>query len=158
MDSLLSVEEFDRRVAALMARPLFSGRYLNLTFPPGWVGLIEHLVAELEALPGGNALRCSQLKVKMGRLRLYLYLDTGDMKDDLFHPADGLWVLPRPDGELEQRAEALILEAEEKAASQCILCGQPASLQQRGMSPLCDHHQATDLPGQMDVYKTFFPG
>ena len=46
--------------------------------------------------------------MKMGRLRLYLYLDTGDMKNDLFHPADGLWVLPRPDDELEQRAEALI--------------------------------------------------
>ena len=45
-----------------MARPLFSGRYLNLTFPPGWLGLIEHLAADLEALPGGMRRDAASLK------------------------------------------------------------------------------------------------
>lgn len=155
---MISAEAFNSRVATLLEHPLFSSRYLNLSFLPGWLSLIECLVATLEALPDGTSLRCSQLKVKWGRMRLHLYLDTGDLQDDLFHPADGLWVLPRPEGELDQRAEALISQAEEEAASLCHLCGQPASIRSRGMSPTCEEHSETDSKSMLEGYNTYFPG
>lgn len=119
----MSVEEFDRRVAAIKDHPLFTGRYMNLTFPPGWLGLIECLVADIEALPDGNTLQCRQIKEKWGSLRLYV--DAGGNQNGLdIEPSQPF----RADGELRQRAEALILEAEKASESLCYLCGQSVTI------------------------------
>lgn len=147
---MLTADEFNARVAALMKRSLFSGSYLDLTFPPGWLGLIERVVADLEALPGGEALRCRQLKVKWWRLRLRVYRECSARPDDPCHP---------PDGELDQRAETRILQAEDEAATLCYLCGRSISTHGCDQAlPLCGEHQATDVHEMLTGYQTFKAG
>ena len=153
MNPMMPIDEFNARVGALMGRRLFSGKYLDLTFPPGWLGLIERTVIDLEALPGGTDLRCHQIKEKWGSLRLHLYLESGSIPEDQTYPVDGPLEFLRPDGELGQRAETITLQAEDESAALCYLCGEPARMRQHGwVLPLCDDHERDDFRDLLEGY------
>lgn len=126
------VDGYHGLVRALMERPLFSGDWLDLTFPPGWLALIERLVADLEALPGGETLGCRQLKEKFGTLRLYL---------------DG-----------QGQAQQLIGAAEKISGETCYVCGAAGTMRRHGwILPLCDYHAGRNYRTLLESYKTYYP-
>lgn len=127
------VDGYHARVRALMERPLFAGDWLDLTFPPGWLDQIEQLVADLEALPGGETIRCRQLKEKFGTLRLYL--------DD------------------QGQAQQLICAAEKTSGETCYVCGAAGAMRRHGwILPLCDYHAGRNYRALLESYKTYYPG
>jgi hypothetical protein len=127
------VDGYHARLRALMERPLFAGDWLDLTFPPGWLDLIEQLVADLEALPGGETLRCRQLKEKFGTLRLYL---------------DG-----------QGKGLQLIGMAEKVSGETCYVCGAAGTMRRHGwILPLCDYHAGRNYRALLESYKTYYPG
>jgi hypothetical protein len=145
--------EYVGRVAALKAKPMFSGQNFGFGFPPGWLGLIEKLVADLEALPGGDALRCVQLKEKWGSLRLYL--DGEGLRMDFMSDQGLLSVTPGTDQPILQQAQVLIREAEKRSAGMCYLCGNEATMRQHGwVLPLCDTHDACDFRELVHGYES----
>ena len=152
----LQVDGYHDRVRALMKGPLFSGDWLDLTFPPGWLGLIEQLVADLEALPGGENLRCRQLKEKFGTLRLYL--DDQGLRSDLLGGGGGVSISPKECGLLGQ-AQQLIGAAEMTSGSTCYVCGAAGTMRRYGwILPLCDYHAGRNYRVLLGSYTTYYPG
>lgn len=152
----LQVDGYHVRVRALMERPLFSGDWLDLTFPPGWLDQIERLVADLEALPGGETLRCRQLKEKFGTLRLYL--DGQGLRVDLLGGGGGVSISPKESGLLGV-AQQLIGAAEKNSGETCYVCGAAGTMRRQGwILPLCDYHAGRNYRALLESYKTYYPG
>jgi hypothetical protein len=123
----MTAEEFRQRLAALAQRTIFAGLPTGRLddLPAGWLGLLETLVAGIEALPEGNAVRCDDIKEKVGVLRI------------------ALESCPAP---IASRVQQLIEQVCEASAQTCCACGGPG----RVVRPhgwylcLCADHQ--DLP------------
>lgn len=70
----MTAEEFRQRTAALARRAFFANvppEQLE-DLPAGWLGLVESLADRIEALPQGASVRCSDVKEKLGALRVGL--------------------------------------------------------------------------------------
>ena len=71
--------EYHRRLTALLARPMFGHKKsIDFDITRGWLGLVERLVADLEALPDGGVLRCIPVKENFGDLRIHRSSDPQD--------------------------------------------------------------------------------
>lgn len=110
-------EEFDSRLAAIAGHPLMAKAW-EVSVEPGWLGIVEDMLAEIAALPKKRRVAFSQVKEKFGGLRIYT-VDT-------------------------RSAEAMIVvsRAEAKAARSCQLCGAKGHIRNvRGWSMcLCEGH------------------
>ncbi len=137
MTVMMSTVEYRDRVAALLARPLFSGPHLGRALPPGWLPLIERLTTALEALPDGNALRCVQLKTKLGGLRCYLE-GSGFRLDNV---KTGESFVQSQDDPLLADAQELVLAAEAESLRLCMVCGAPEEQRPEvWVTTACDEH------------------
>lgn len=139
-------DEFQARVDALMRRPFFARATLGVDFFPGWLGIIEALVAGLESLPNGSTLRCAQMKEKFGTLRVYLV--GAPPRVDIMGPGMIMTARERPKrGGSGVRAAAipLVRAAEERSAHTCMVCGAPGAVRWVGdwLMAVCDCHAAS---------------
>jgi len=125
---MIALNDYADRVAALLERPLFSGPHIGLAFPPGWMPLIETLVAAIEALPGGEELRVRQTKTKLGGLRFRLARPeiSGDKNSYAEDP-------------IMAAAEELITVAETRSEAICMVCGEA------GDAHIADRHEMNQL-------------
>lgn len=117
----------DPRVQALLVKPFYQGRNIGFDFPVGWISIIEQMVVDLEALPNGNHLRCTQQKEKFGSLRCYITLEPGLSEDDA--------------NELLGLAGNIISIASDETDKICIDCGKPG--EERNTSwirVMCNEH------------------
>lgn len=136
---MLNLDQYEVRLAALLARPMFSEDNIGFEFPPGWLHLVEQLVSDLEALPGGDALRAKQVKEKFGTLRFYLA--GAGMRIDILGRGQGASLVPQEADTLLAAAQKLIRKAEGKSAHICELCGEPGETRPGGwVRTLCDLH------------------
>lgn len=122
-------EEYDSRLAAIAGHPLMSKAW-EVSVEPGWLGIVEDMLAEIAALPKRKRTLFSQVKEKFGGLRLY----TVDSRSDAKHAGGGK----------DPREEAMIVvaRAEAKAARSCQFCGAKGHIRNvRGWSMcLCEGH------------------
>ena len=153
MSEIMGPDVYHARVKTLLSKPLFSAEWHDLTFPPGWLGLIERLVADIEDLPGGTLLRCRQLKEKWGTLRVYLEQENNHR---ICYDHESCAV--RTSGErakFQERAESLIEAYEEQSISLCYLCGAITSNREH-VWPLCSAHSVVDYHAMLSSYNTYF--
>lgn len=110
-------EEYDSRLAAIAGHPLMSKAW-EVSVEPGWLGIIEGMLAEIAALPKRKRTHFSQVKEKFGGLRLY----TVDSRSE--------------------EAMIVVARAEAKAARSCQFCGAKGHVRSiRGWSMcLCAGH------------------
>lgn len=119
------------RTAALQARPIFLR--CSIAVGAGWLTLLERLVDDLEALPGGAAIRASGVKEKFGGLRFYSHVDDDALaKLSVAHSYDG------------PTADDLIDAAEAASKHVCEWCGDAGhTVSIDGWyTTLCHRHQA----------------
>lgn len=130
----------EARFAALQAKPVFSR--CGIAVGAGWLSLLERLVAGIEAMPGGAAIRASDCKEKFGGLRLYTHVDD--------HMLATLQPLPAYDG---PSADDLISAAEDASEHVCQWCGDVGeTVTIHGwVSTLCSRHQAVAKLGSADL-------
>jgi len=111
--------------------------------PEGWLDIVWRLSEQLEPL----GIQCDQVKEKFGGLRFYLL--------DALSPHD-----------VQDRAQALIREAEAEADRTCEICGkQPAKLgnwKAHYVRTLCEEHIPADVeqnvPRALTEGADFTPG
>jgi hypothetical protein len=109
---------------------LFNDRDLGTSVGPGWWTLLDEAFSKIDALLDehpGVTFKVVQIKEKFGGLRVY-----GDTSSD----ADDL-------STLYVKLDAILDEAEQRAATTCEVCGEPGE-QRYGswIKVLCDKHDA----------------
>ena len=141
---MLPLAEYNRRLTDLLSRQMFQHKKsIGFDIPRGWLELVEHLVADLEALPDGDRIRCIQAKEKFGSLRFYLANDHPRID---FITGTGVMRIIRKHNKVESASAAaeLISAAERLSATTCILCGSTGHIVEVDgwYSALCPEHAA----------------
>lgn len=132
MDTLSAARRYKRRRSVLLAKPMFSQAKASIghDIPNGWLDLIEKLVLDLEALPGGERLRCMQVKEKFGTLRFYL--EGSAPRVDLIYSRQRVVTTKRTRTTEPSAASQLVAAAEQASAAICLSCGEPGTVVDTG--------------------------
>jgi hypothetical protein len=92
--------------------PNYSNEELALNVRPGWRPIILDLLRQLAEVPGWRNDMVRQIKEKFGGLRFYWWADADELPG-----GDAGYQM------LDERVEALIKQAEERAWKTCEICG-----------------------------------
>lgn len=112
--------------------------------PSGWDAIVADALVALHALAveTGVSIRPAQIKEKFGQLRLYLEVDeasAGPLRIVQNAPGHMRMQSAAAHGSVRERADAIVITAEERASQVCVLCGAPTS-DTRRVYRMCNVH------------------
>lgn len=136
---------------------MFAGKNIGFDLARGWFPAFVKLCEDIDALLGDDehGFHWVQLKEKFGSARYYWEMagNTARLHLSLVSEDGVLEVGPSdPKGSLAARIQRLVNEATDATRSCCIVCGEPATLDQSQpyVLMLCAHHTMQRQQGELD--------
>lgn len=144
---------------------MFEGRNIGLSFYKGWFPLFEQLCEDIDRLLAEDkrGFHWIQLKEKFGSARFYFELEgRSDVHADLIGDRGVTTLLipgqdsqggsGEPKASLRQQVHELVQAATRLTRERCIVCGEPATLDQSShhVLMLCEHHARQRRDGNLE--------